>query len=47
VVSMDRLAGLVGGGPRPGQGERCTGGVGEAVGLNRAAGPDGMGRPAA
>ena len=46
VASMDRLAGVEARWVLPGHGQPWTGGVGEAVRRVRAAGPDGMGRPA-
>jgi hypothetical protein len=46
VRSMDRLDGLEAAWLLPGHGEPWTGGVAEAVRRIRAAGPDGMGRPA-
>ena len=47
VRSMDRLDGLEAAWVLPGHGEPWTGGVAEAARRIRAAGPDGMGRPAA
>jgi len=46
IASLDRLDGLDAGWVLPGHGDPWTGGVGEAVRRVRAAGPDGMGRPA-
>ncbi|HET7030761.1 MAG TPA: MBL fold metallo-hydrolase [Candidatus Limnocylindrales bacterium] len=47
VASLDRLEGVEAGWVLPGHGEPWTGGVAEAIRRIRAAGPDGMGRPAA
>lgn len=46
VASLDRLDGIEAAWVLPGHGEPWTGGVGEAVRRIRAAGPDGMARPA-
>ena len=46
VASLDRLDGLEARWVLPGHGQPWTGGVGEAVRRLRAAGSDGMGRPA-
>ena len=47
IASLDRLDGIEAGWVLPGHGQPWTGGVAEAVRRIRAAGPDGMGRPAA
>jgi glyoxylase-like metal-dependent hydrolase (beta-lactamase superfamily II) len=46
IASLDRLDGIDAHWLLPGHGDPWTGGVGEAVRRVRAAGPDGMGRPA-
>jgi glyoxylase-like metal-dependent hydrolase (beta-lactamase superfamily II) len=46
IASLDRLDGLEADWVLPGHGQPWTGGVAEAVRRVRAAGPDGMGRPA-
>ncbi len=47
IASLDRLDGIEAGWVLPGHGQPWTGGVAEAVRRIRAAGPEGMGRPAA
>jgi glyoxylase-like metal-dependent hydrolase (beta-lactamase superfamily II) len=46
IASLDRLEGIEAAWVLPGHGQPWTGGVAEAVRRIRAAGPDGMGRPA-
>ena len=46
IASLGRLDGVEAGWVLPGHGQPWTGGVAEAVRRVRAAGPDGMGRPA-
>jgi glyoxylase-like metal-dependent hydrolase (beta-lactamase superfamily II) len=46
IASLDRLDGIEAGWVLPGHGQPWTGGVAEAVRRVRAAGPEGMGRPA-